>query len=86
MSRLAAHADAGTWESIWERWALELSGTSTSGEPMVTGFPRPGECLARLDEGVQIIKQARTTGASNSRKYPINGVLGTMLICRVFIV
>ena len=128
MSGLAAHADAGAWESIWvydhfhtvpvpseqathEAWSLISAFAATTKRvrlgQMCTcmsyrnpgylakvaatadiisggriemgigagwyehewraygyGFPRPGERLARLDEGVQIMKQAWTTGTA----------------------
>lgn len=126
MSGLAAHADAGAWESIWvydhfhtipvatdeathEAWTLMAAFAATTARvrlgQMCTcmsyrnpaylakvaatadlisggrvemgigagwyeqewkaygyGFPRAGERLARLEEGVQIMKQAWTTG------------------------
>ncbi|MDJ0377328.1 LLM class F420-dependent oxidoreductase [Cryobacterium sp. PH31-L1] len=128
MSGLAAHADAGAWESIWvydhfhtvpvpseqathEAWSLISAFAATTKRvrlgQMCTcmsyrnpgylakvaatadiisggriemgigagwyehewraygyGFPGPGERLARLDEGVQIMKQAWTTGTA----------------------
>ncbi|AWB90281.1 LLM class F420-dependent oxidoreductase [Homoserinimonas hongtaonis] len=128
MSTLAAHADAGEWESIWvydhfhtvpvatdqathEAWTLMSAFAATTSRvrlgQMCTcmsyrnpaylakvaatvdlisggrvemgigagwyehewraygyGFPRPGERLARLDEGVQIMKQAWQTGSA----------------------
>lgn len=128
MSDLAAHADAGEWESIWvydhfhtvpvatdqathEAWTLMSAFAATTSRvrlgQMCTcmsyrnpaylakvaatvdlisggrvemgigagwyehewraygyGFPRPGERLARLDEGVQIMKQAWETGSA----------------------
>ena len=41
------------------------------------GFPRPGERLARLDEGVQIMKQAWTTGTAtlNGEHYQVDGAI-----------
>jgi len=128
MSGLAAHADAGSWESIWvydhfhtvpvpsaqathEAWSLISAFAATTNRvrlgQMCTcmsyrnpgylakvattadiisggriemgigagwyehewraygyGFPGAGERLARLDEGVQIMKQAWTTGTA----------------------
>ncbi|MEO7146898.1 MAG: LLM class F420-dependent oxidoreductase [Terrimesophilobacter sp.] len=41
------------------------------------GFPRPGERLARLDEGVQIMKQAWTTGTAtlDGEHYQVDGAI-----------
>ncbi|TFD47866.1 LLM class F420-dependent oxidoreductase [Cryobacterium frigoriphilum] len=41
------------------------------------GFPRAGERLARLDEGVQIMKQAWSTGTAtlNGAHYQMNGAI-----------
>lgn len=41
------------------------------------GFPRAGERLARLDEGVQIMKQAWTTGSAtlNGEHYQVDGAI-----------
>jgi F420-dependent oxidoreductase-like protein len=41
------------------------------------GFPRPGERLARLDEGVQIMKQAWTTGSAtlDGKHYQVDGAI-----------
>lgn len=41
------------------------------------GFPRAGERLARLDEGVQIMKQAWTTGAAtlDGEHYQVDGAI-----------
>ncbi len=141
MSGLAAHADAGPWESIWvydhfhtvpvateeathEAWALMSAFAATTKRvrlgQMCTcmsyrnpahlakiaatvdiisggrvemgigagwyehewlaygyGFPRAGERLARLDEGVQIMKQAWTTGTAtlNGEHYQVDGAI-----------
>lgn len=141
MSGLAAHADAGPWESIWvydhfhtvpvpseeathEAWTLIAAFAATTTRvrlgQMCTcmsyrnpaylakvaatadlisggriemgigagwyehewraygyGFPRPGERLARLDEGVQIMKQAWTTGKAtlNGEHYQVDGAI-----------
>jgi F420-dependent oxidoreductase-like protein len=141
MSGLAAHADAGPWESIWvydhfhtvpvatdeathEAWTLMSAFAATTSRvrlgQMCTcmsyrnpaylakvaatvdiisggrvemgigagwyeqewraygyGFPRPGERLARLDEGVQIMKQAWTTGTAtlNGEHYQVVGAI-----------
>ena len=141
MSGLAAHADAGEWESIWvydhfhtvpvpseeathEAWTLMSAFAATTKRvrlgQMCTcmsyrnpaylakvaatvdlisggrtemgigagwyehewraygyGFPRPGERLARLDEGVQIMKQAWTTGSAtlNGEHYQVDGAI-----------
>jgi F420-dependent oxidoreductase-like protein len=41
------------------------------------GFPRPGERLARLDEGVQIMKQAWTNGVAtlDGQHYQVDGAI-----------
>ncbi|MFC9788771.1 LLM class F420-dependent oxidoreductase [Rhodococcus sp. NPDC127528] len=41
------------------------------------GFPPPGERLARLDEGVQIMRQAWTTGSAtlDGRHYQVDGAI-----------
>jgi F420-dependent oxidoreductase-like protein len=41
------------------------------------GFPRAGERLERLDEGVQIMKQAWTTGSAtlNGKHYQVDGAI-----------
>ncbi|MEV6774112.1 LLM class F420-dependent oxidoreductase [Nocardia sp. NPDC051030] len=41
------------------------------------GFPRAGERLARLDEGVQIFRQAWTTGSAtlNGKHYQVDGAI-----------
>jgi F420-dependent oxidoreductase-like protein len=141
MSGLAAHADAGPWESIWvydhfhtvpvatdeathEAWTLMSAFAATTSRvrlgQMCTcmsyrnpvylakvaatvdiisggrvemgigagwyeqewkaygyGFPRVGERLARLDEGVQIMKQAWTTGSAtlNGEHYQVDGAI-----------
>ncbi|PXA71757.1 LLM class F420-dependent oxidoreductase [Cryobacterium arcticum] len=141
MSSLAAHADAGAWESIWvydhfhtvpvpteeathEAWTLMSAFAATTSRvrlgQMCTcmsyrnpaylakvaatidiisggrvemgigagwyehewraygyGFPRAGERLARLDEGVQIMKQAWTTGTAtlNGEHYQVDGAI-----------
>jgi F420-dependent oxidoreductase-like protein len=141
MSGLAAHADAGPWESIWvydhfhtvpvateeathEAWSLMAAlGATTSrirlGQMCTCmsyrnpaylakvaatidvisggrvemgigagwyehewraygyGFPRPGERLARLDEGVQIMRQAWTTGSAtlDGEHYQVDGAI-----------
>ncbi|MGY4858491.1 LLM class F420-dependent oxidoreductase [Cryobacterium sp. AP23] len=141
MSGLAAHADAGAWESIWvydhfhtvpvpteeathEAWTLMSAFAATTSRvrlgQMCTcmsyrnpaylakvaatidiisggrvemgigagwyehewraygyGFPRAGERLARLDEGVQIMKQAWTTGTAtlNGEHYQVDGAI-----------
>jgi len=141
MSGLAAHADAGPWESIWvydhfhtvpvpseeathEAWTLIAAFAATTTRvrlgQMCTcmsyrhpaylakiaatadlisggriemgigagwyehewraygyGFPRPGERLARLDEGVQIMKQAWTTGTAtlDGEHYQVDGAI-----------
>lgn len=141
MSALAAHADAGAWESIWvydhfhtvpvpteeathEAWTLMSAFAATTSRvrlgQMCTcmsyrnpaylakvaatidiisggrvemgigagwyehewraygyGFPRAGERLARLDEGVQIMKQAWTTGTAtlHGEHYQVDGAI-----------
>jgi F420-dependent oxidoreductase-like protein len=141
MSGLAAHADAGDWESIWvydhfhtvpvpseeathEAWALMSAFAATTKRvrlgQMCTcmsyrnpaylakvaatidiisrgrvemgigagwyehewraygyGFPRAGERLARLKEGVEIMKQAWTTGMAtlDGKHYQVNGAI-----------
>ena len=141
MNGLAAHADAGTWESIWvydhfhtvpvpsvqathEAWSLISAFAATTKRvrlgQMCTcmsyrnpgylakvattadiisggriemgigagwyehewraygyGFPRAGERLARLDEGVQIMKQAWTTGTAtlDGAHYQMDGAI-----------
>ena len=141
MSSLAAHADAGAWESIWvydhfhtvpvpseqathEAWSLISAFAATTKRvrlgQMCTcmsyrnpgylakvattadiisggriemgigagwyehewraygyGFPRAGERLARLDEGVQIMKQAWTTGTAtlDGAHYQMEGAI-----------
>jgi F420-dependent oxidoreductase-like protein len=141
MSGLAAHADAGPWESIWvydhfhtvpiaseqathEAWTLmaafAASTTRVNLGQMCScmsyrnpaylakiaatvdiisggraqmgigagwyeeewraygyGFPRAGERLERLDEGVQIMKQAWTTGSAtlNGKHYQVDGAI-----------
>ncbi|MFT2817608.1 LLM class F420-dependent oxidoreductase [Leifsonia sp. A12D58] len=141
MSGLAAHADAGPWESIWvydhfhtvpvateeathEAWTLMAAFAATTSRvrlgQMCTcmsyrnpaylakvaatadlisggriemgigagwyehewraygyGFPRAGERLARLDEGVQIMKQAWTTGTAtlDGEHYQVDGAI-----------
>lgn len=141
MSGLAAHADAGPWESLWvydhfhtvpvatdeathESWTLMAAFAATTSRirlgQMCTcmsyrnpaylakvaatvdvisggrtemgigagwyehewraygyGFPRAGERLARLDEGVQIMKQAWTTGTAtlDGRHYQVDGAI-----------
>ena len=141
MSGLAAHADAGPWESIWvydhvhtvpvpseeathEAWTLiaafaattkrvrlgqmctcmsyrnpvYLSKVATTADIISGGrvemgigggwyehewraygygFPRPGERLARLDEGVQIMRQAWTTGdvTLDGAHYQVDGAI-----------
>ena len=141
MSGLAAHADAGPWESIWvydhvhtvpvpseeathEAWTLIAAFAATTKRvrlgQMCTcmsyrnpvylskvaatadiisggrvemgigggwyehewraygyGFPRPGERLARLDEGVQIMRQAWSTGhvTLDGAHYRVDGAI-----------
>lgn len=141
MSGLAAHADAGAWESIWvydhfhtvpvatdeathEAWTLMAAFAATTSRvrlgQMCTcmsyrnpaylakvaatadlisggrvemgigagwyeqewkaygyGFPRAGERLARLEEGVQIMKQAWTTGRAtlNGEHYQVQDAI-----------
>ncbi|MCU1545391.1 MAG: class F420-dependent oxidoreductase, partial [Homoserinimonas sp.] len=141
MSRFAAHADAGPWESIWvydhfhtvpavtdeathEAWTLMAAFAATTKRlrlgQMCTcmsyrnpaylakvaatadvisggriemgigagwyehewraygyGFPRAGERLARLDEGVQIMKQAWATGSATLAgvHYQVHGAI-----------
>ena len=141
MSGLAAHADAGPWESIWvydhfhtvpvatdeathEAWTLMAAFAATTKRvrlgQMCTcmsyrnpaylakvaatadlisggriemgigagwyehewraygyGFPRAGERLARLDEGVQIMKQAWATGTATlaGEHYQVDGAI-----------
>jgi F420-dependent oxidoreductase-like protein len=141
MSSLAAHADAGAWESIWvydhfhtvpvpseeathEAWTLMSAFAATTSRvrlgQMCTcmsyrnpaylakvastidiisggrvemgigagwyehewraygyGFPRAGERLARLDEGVQIMQQAWTTGTAtlDGKHYQVDGAI-----------
>ena len=141
MSGLAAHADAGEWESIWvydhfhtvpvpseeathEAWTLMSAFAATTKRvrlgQMCTcisyrnpaylakvastidiisggrvemgigagwyehewraygyGFPRAGERLARLDEGVQIMRQAWSTGTAtlDGQHYQVDGAI-----------
>jgi F420-dependent oxidoreductase-like protein len=141
MSGLAAHADAGAWESLWvydhfhtvpvpseeathEAWTLISAFAATTSRvrlgQMCTsmsyrnpaylakvaatidiisggrvemgigagwyehewraygyGFPRAGERLARLDEGVQIMRQAWTTGTATlaGEHYQVDGAI-----------
>jgi F420-dependent oxidoreductase-like protein len=141
MSGLAAHADAGPWESIWvydhfhttpepsheathEAWSLMAAFAASTSRvrlgQMCTcmsyrnpaylakvastidiisggrvemgigagwyehewraygyGFPRPGERLQRLDEGVQIMRQAWTTGSAtlDGKHYQVDGAI-----------
>jgi F420-dependent oxidoreductase-like protein len=141
MSGLAAHADAGPWESIWvydhfhtvpvpseeathEAWTLMSAFAATTNRVRIGqmctcigyrnpaylakvastvdiisggrlemgigagwyehewraygyGFPRAGERLARLDEGVQIMRQAWTTGTAtlNGAQYQLEGAI-----------
>ena len=141
MSSIAAHAEAGPWESIWvydhfhtvpvpsreathEAWTLMSAFAATTSRirlgQMCTcmsyrnpaylakvastidiisggrvemgigagwyehewraygyGFPRAGERLARLDEGVQIMRQAWTLGSAtlNGEHYQVNGAI-----------
>jgi F420-dependent oxidoreductase-like protein len=141
MSGLAAHADAGDWESLWvydhfhtvpvpsaeathEAWTLMSAFAATTSRvrlgQMCTsmsyrnpaylakvaatidiisggrvemgigagwyehewraygyGFPRAGERLARLDEGVQIMQQAWTTGTATlaGEHYQVDGAI-----------
>ncbi|GAB3126989.1 LLM class F420-dependent oxidoreductase [Glaciibacter psychrotolerans] len=141
MSSLAAHADAGAWESIWvydhfhtvpvpteeathEAWTLMAAFAATTTRVRLGqmcscmsyrnpvylakvaatadlisggriemgigagwyehewkaygyGFPRVGERLARLNEGVQIMKQAWTTGSAtlNGEHYKVDGAI-----------
>lgn len=141
MSSLAAHADAGAWESIWvydhfhtvpvpseeathEAWTLMSAFGATTKRvrlgQMCTcmsyrnpaylakvaatidvisggrvemgigggwyehewraygyGFPRPGDRLGRLDEGVQIMKQAWETGTAtlDGKHYQVDGAI-----------
>jgi F420-dependent oxidoreductase-like protein len=141
MSGLAAHADAGPWESIWvydhfhtvpvpseeathEAWSLMAAFAATTSRVRLGqmcscvsyrnpaylakvaatvdiisggraemgigagwyehewlayghGFPRAGERLERLDEGVQIMRQAWTTGSAtlNGKHYQVDGAI-----------
>src|SRR5665647_2512056 len=141
MSGLAAHADAGPWESIWvydhfhtvpvpseeathEAWTLMSAFAATTNRVRIGrqctcisyrnpaylakvastvdiisggrvemgigagwyehewraygyGFPRAGERLARLDEGVQIMRQAWTTGTAtlDGAHYQVDGAI-----------
>jgi F420-dependent oxidoreductase-like protein len=141
MNGLAAHADAGPWESLWvydhfhtvpvpseeathEAWTLMAAFAATTSRirlgQMCTcmgyrnpvylakvaatadiisggriemgigagwyehewkaygyGFPRAGERLAYLDEGVQIMRQAWTTGTAtlNGKHYQVDGAI-----------
>ncbi len=141
MSALAAHADAGPWESLWvydhfhtspepseeathEAWSLMAAFAASTSRvrlgQMCTcmsyrnpaylakvastidiisggrvemgigagwyehewraygyGFPRPGERLQRLDEGVQIMRQAWSTGSAtlNGKHYQVDGAI-----------
>ncbi|HYI33614.1 MAG TPA: LLM class F420-dependent oxidoreductase [Glaciibacter sp.] len=141
ISRIAAHADAGPWESLWvydhfhtvpvpseepthEAWTLIAAFAATTSRirlgQMCTcvsyrnpaylakvaatadiisggrvemgigagwyehewkaygyGFPRAGERLARLDEAVQILRQAWTTGTAtlDGDHYQVNGAI-----------
>lgn len=141
MSGLAAHADAGPWESIWvydhfhttpqpseeathEAWSLMAAFAASTSRirlgQMCTcvsyrnpahlanlaattdiisggrvemgvgagwyehewrayglGFPGPGERLGRLDEGVQIMRQAWTTGSAtlDGKHFQVDGAI-----------
>jgi F420-dependent oxidoreductase-like protein len=141
MSDLAAHADAGPWESIWvydhfhttpkaseeathEAWSLMAAFAASTSRirlgQMCTcisyrnpaylakvastidiisggrvemgigagwyehewraygyGFPGPGERLQRLDEGVQIMRQAWSTGSAtlDGKHYQVDGAI-----------
>jgi F420-dependent oxidoreductase-like protein len=141
MSGLAAHADAGPWESIWvydhfhtvpvpsdeathEAWTLMSAFAATTSRVRLGqmcscvsyrnpaylakvaatvdiisggraemgigagwyehewkaygyGFPRAGERLERLDEGVQIMRQAWTTGSAtlDGKHYQVDGAI-----------
>ena len=141
MSGLAAHADAGPWDSIWvydhfhtvpvpsdqathEAWSLMSAFAATTSQVKLGqmcscmsyrnpaylakvattvdiisggraqmgigggwyehewraygyGFPAAGERLGRLDEGVQIMKQAWETGTAtlNGKHYQVDGAL-----------
>lgn len=141
MSALAAHADAGAWDSIWvydhfhtfpvpseeathEAWALMSAFAATTSRVKLGqmcscmtyrnpaylakvaatvdvisggraqmgigagwyehewraygyGFPRAGERLARLREGVEIMKQAWTTGTAtlDGEHYQVDGAI-----------
>jgi F420-dependent oxidoreductase-like protein len=141
MSGLAAHADAGPWESIWvydhfhtspepseeathEAWSLMAAFAASTSRirlgQMCTcmsyrnpaylakvastidhisggrvemgigagwyehewraygyGFPRAGERLQRLDEGVQILRQAWSTGSAtlDGKHYQVDGAI-----------
>ncbi len=141
MSGLAAHADAGDWESIWvydhfhtvpvpsaeathEAWTLMSAFAATTKRVRLGqmcscmsyrnpaylakvaatidiisggrvemgigagwyehewraygyGFPRAGERLARLEEGVEIMKQAWTTGTAtlDGKHYQVDGAI-----------
>ncbi|WP_349899247.1 LLM class F420-dependent oxidoreductase [Parafrigoribacterium soli] len=141
MNGLAAHADAGPWDSVWvydhfhtvpvpsdqathEAWSLMSAFAATTNRVLLGqmcscmsyrnpaylakvattvdiisggraqmgigggwyehewraygyGFPGAGERLARLDEGVQIMKQAWETGTAtlNGKHYQVDGAL-----------
>lgn len=61
--RLEMGIGAGWYEHEWRAYGY--------------GFPRPGERLARLDEGVQIMKQAWTTGTAtlNGEHYQVDSAI-----------
>ena len=55
------------------RWASAAAGTSTSGAPTATGSRRFRERLAMLREGVEIMRQAWTTGDGDPRRRALPG-------------
>jgi F420-dependent oxidoreductase-like protein len=61
--RIEMGIGAGWYEHEWKAYGY--------------GFPRAGERLARLDEGVQIMKQAWTTGSAalDGEHYQVNGAI-----------
>jgi F420-dependent oxidoreductase-like protein len=61
--RLEMGIGAGWYEDEWRAYGY--------------GFPRPGERLARLDEGVQIMKQAWTNGVATlqGEHYTVDGAI-----------
>jgi F420-dependent oxidoreductase-like protein len=61
--RLEMGIGAGWYEHEWKAYGY--------------GFPRPGERLARLDEAVQILRQAWTTGTAtlDGKHYQVDGAI-----------